>query len=117
MSKLKTFFSKIGPFFTAARLRIASESPKFFKTINALANAVLTFAVGFQPDVLEFANSWLSTGLHPLPWLSTVSSTLAGIGLGAKLVAKMTANLAKLTENQIEKINPTQPEIAEAIKP
>ncbi len=112
----KTLWQKIGLYWTAIRYRIRAETPLFFQTINGIANAILGIAVTTQPDLLDLINTWLATGLHPLPWLKTLSTILAGIGLGAKFVAKLTANLATLSKGRIEKINPTQPEIAEELR-
>ncbi len=112
-----TIWQKIGLYLTAARIRFRSATPVFFQTISDFAIGIYGLAVLLQPNVLEAINIWAGTGLHPLPWLSQVSSGLAGLAAGAQLVAKLTANLATLSKSKIEKINPTQPEIAEELKP
>lgn len=115
MQRITNFFARLGPFIKATLVRFRAEMPAYFQAISDGAYAIYGLAIALQPDLLELVNLWLKTGLHPLPFLGYLSSLLAGLALGLQVVARLTANLAKLTRRQIQTINPTQPEIAGTI--
>lgn len=96
----------IKDFFKAVSVRWKAEVPLFFKTINKLANYLLGIAVGLQPDVVSFIDSWTKFGFHPIPIIEEISKYLIGASLGMKLVSKLTSLLSTMDADQIKAANP-----------